>query len=104
MASNPQEFYKIELSRALKENAFGLKRYQLISPVSAPESYSAYARVELVEGLTVFLRLTHCGYEVSGSSLTLFTPFSDRKVYGRLFLTPMHLTPTKAHRWRYPKV
>ncbi|KIM28842.1 hypothetical protein M408DRAFT_134088 [Serendipita vermifera MAFF 305830] len=65
MAATPQNFYKIELSRALKENAFGLKGYQLLSPAALSDSYSACARVELLEGLTVFLRLTHCGYEIT---------------------------------------
>jgi len=68
MASIPQNFYKTELTQALKENAFGLKGYQLVTPVSSTDSHSAYAQVALVEGPVVFVRLTHCGYEVSGLS------------------------------------
>lgn len=66
--SGPQNFYKAELARALKENSFGIKSYQL-SP-STPDSETSVAlaqgvaRVELLEGLTVFLRLTYVGYEV----------------------------------------
>lgn len=65
--TNPQNFYRNELSRALRENAFGLKSYQLCAPVIATDQSSlaqAYARVELLEGLIVYLRLTFVGYEV----------------------------------------
>ncbi|CAG8603572.1 14852_t:CDS:2 [Acaulospora colombiana] len=69
MATTPQNFYKTELSNALRENAFGIKGYQLTPPsISASDSVLAHAqaiaRVELLEGLAVFLRLTYVGYEI----------------------------------------
>ncbi|PVF98334.1 hypothetical protein CPB86DRAFT_814877 [Serendipita vermifera] len=69
MATTPQNFYKTELSNALRENAFGIKGYQLTPPSlsisdSALAQAQAIARVELLEGLAVFLRLTYVGYEI----------------------------------------
>ncbi|KAG8762776.1 hypothetical protein FRC20_008428 [Serendipita sp. 405] len=61
----PTNFYKTELSRALKENSFGLKGYQLLSSGTPSDVLqSALARVELLDGLTVYLRLTYVGYEI----------------------------------------
>jgi hypothetical protein len=68
MATQPHNFYKTELSRALRENSFGIKSYQL-SPLPDSDSSlalaQAVARVELLEGWVVSLRLTFVGYEVN---------------------------------------
>lgn len=62
-------FYSTELTKALKENSFRLKGFHVRSPTltavdSAGDLAQATARVELLEGLAVFIRLTFMGYEV----------------------------------------
>jgi hypothetical protein len=68
MATQPHNFYKTELARALRENSFGIGSYQLSPPLPDSDSSlalaQAVARVELLEGWVVFLRLTFVGYEV----------------------------------------
>jgi hypothetical protein len=117
MATTPQNFYKTELSKALRENAFGIKGYQLTPPSvtisdSALAHAQAIARVELLEGLAVFLRLTYVGYEVRNSVLfpTILwllacpccgnVPFVD--CLFRLLQIQIHMKH-KAHKWRYQK-
>lgn len=65
MAAQPHNFYKSELSRILRENSFGLRSYQILPDVdNSTASAQATARVELLEGSVVYLRLTYVGYEV----------------------------------------
>jgi len=67
MATQPHNFYKTELARALRENSFGIRSYQLFPSLDSDSSLAlaqAHARVELLEGWVVFLRLTFVGYEV----------------------------------------
>ncbi|CCA70204.1 hypothetical protein PIIN_04143 [Serendipita indica DSM 11827] len=64
-AASTENFYKAELNRTMRENAFGLKSWTMIPASStADELHSAVVRVELLEGMTVYIRLTYVGYEI----------------------------------------
>jgi len=63
-------FYTDELARALKESAFGVHSYDVLSPMAvqdASQDSQAVARVTLLEGMTIYLRLSIAGYQVRRS-------------------------------------
>jgi hypothetical protein len=60
-------FYTDELARALKEAAFGVHSYDVLRPMAvqdASQNSQAVARVTLLEGMTIYLRLSIAGYQV----------------------------------------
>ena len=60
-------FYTDELTRALKESAFGVHSYDVLLPMAvqdASQYCQAVARVTLLEGMTIYLRLSIAGYQV----------------------------------------
>ena len=60
-------FYSDELTRALKEAAFGVHSYDVLPPMAvqdASQNSQAVARVTLLEGMTIYLRLSIAGYQV----------------------------------------
>ena len=60
-------FYTEELSRALKEAAFGIQSYDVLAPMlveDASQDSQAVARVTLLEGMTIYLHLSIAGYQV----------------------------------------
>lgn len=85
MSQSLPSFYTDELARALKESAFGVHSYDVLLPMAVQDAsqYSqAVARVTLLEGMTIYLRLSIAGYQVRrprrhsdhhSSTLTLFS-------------------------------
>ncbi|KAF8895371.1 hypothetical protein BD779DRAFT_1668656 [Infundibulicybe gibba] len=58
MPSSPSSFYTAELQRALTEQAFGIKSFQITSSTSM----QATASVTLLEGNTIIVNLATGGY------------------------------------------
>jgi len=70
-------FYTDELTRALNEAAFGIHSYDVLSPIAvqdACQDSQAVARVTLLEGMIIYLRLSIAGYQVRLSPTTSFLP------------------------------
>lgn len=67
MSEHLPSFYTDELTRALKEAAFGVHSYNVLPPMAvqdASQNSQAVARVTLLEGMTIYLRLSIAGYQV----------------------------------------
>ena len=80
-AVSTENFYKAELNRALRENAFGLKNWTMIPTLSTANAlHSAVACVELLEGMMVYIRLTYVGYEVCIIFIWLFSAFEPESL------------------------
>jgi hypothetical protein len=67
MTQHVSSFYTNELARALREAAFGIHSYDVLPPMAvqdASQDSQAIARVALLEGITIYLRLSITGYQV----------------------------------------
>jgi hypothetical protein len=67
MSQHLPSFYTDELTRALTEAAFGIHSYDVLPPMAiqdAAQVSQAVARVTLLEGMTIYLRLSIAGYQV----------------------------------------
>ena len=67
MSEHLPSFFTDELTRALKEAAFGVHSYDVLPPMAvqdASQNSQAVARVTLLEGMTIYLRLSIAGYQV----------------------------------------
>ena len=88
MSHHMPSFYPDELSRALEEAAFGIHSYDVLPPMAvqdASQYCQAVARVTLLEGMTIYLRLSIAGYQVRRPS-TSFLP-STVPAHFYLFIT-----------------
>jgi len=108
MSQHLPSFYTDELTRALEEAAFGIHSYDVLPPIAVQDvsqNSQAVARVTLLEGMTIYLRLSIAGYQVRRSPDVIPTRTAPVHVFSLLIaITITRLSPiqrmleTQAHR------
>lgn len=86
-------FYHSELLRALKEQAFGIKKFT----ISSSSGQQAIAAVVLLDGAKLLVQLTTQGYSVSDRSLLRFCYVSDYSPRSPPLALPKYMKPLKIY-------
>lgn len=97
MSQYSPSFYIDELTRALKEAAFGIASYDVLPPMDAQDvsqDSQAVARVTLLEGMTIYLRLSIAGYQVRRPPTSFLPPTASTHTFSLLITLLITITIT----------